>query len=280
MQVTLSSERGFYNQIAQDCKTSLIQVVSEAGHGKSSSLKTIIQHIQRTDPNIKFIVFDCSQSWFHCAPVKYRQLVTRERIQQGKISNEYDTVYEIGSLNEAEKRFFVGTVIQQILNQRYTAKLEGKLDEYPYVVFVVEEANIFFGSYSFRRNDEYSQTFQTFASVGRNYKCRGILIATVEESEISPSLRRRSRKLYGRVISRGDLQTAKKLGITEDLAKIPKYTFTYYGQTLRIPDECTNVPEDFQRFKPTTQPTNSGLNWLAGFMAPIVILLLFLAYFA
>ena len=38
----------FYEQIAKDSKQALIQLVSEAGHGKTSSLRTIIHHVNNT----------------------------------------------------------------------------------------------------------------------------------------------------------------------------------------------------------------------------------------
>lgn len=274
--------RGFYEEIAKDCKTSLIQFIGEAGIGKTSSLRTIIDYIKTRHPEIQFVIFDCSMAWFHNAPVKYRQLVTRERIQQGKITNEYDCVYEMGMLSEEEKRFFVGTVLQQHFNQRYEAKIkDGTLNNFPHVCFIYEESNIYFGSYSFRRNDQFSQIFQMFVSVGRNYKMRGFLIATAEQGEISPSLRRRTRKIYGATISQGDIMTAKKIGITIDISTLPKYTFHYYGHTVKVPDLVSHEPEDFQRNQPVSQKQgNSGLEWLAGFLAPIVIFLLLLAYFA
>lgn len=277
----------FYDRIADDVKKVLIQFVSEAGHGKSSSLRTIIDYCKKKHPDIQFIIFDTSQAWFHNAPVKYRQLVTRERVQKGLISNEYDTVYEIGSLNEVERRWFVGTVIQQIYVQRYKAKLEDKLDEYPHVVFVFEEANVYFGPYALRRNDELTQVFQDFVSVGRNYKMRGFLVATAEVGEISPSLRRRSRRIYGRLESEGDIARIRKKDkkLADYLSgEIPRYHFVYYADRaygpVKVPDLVNHEPEDFQRKQPISQKQgDSGFNWWVGFLTPIIIMLLFLAYF-
>lgn len=279
----------FYDKIAEDVKKVLIQFVSEAGHGKSSSLRTIIQYCKKKHPDIRFIIFDVSQAWFHNAPVEYRQLVTRERVQQGLISNEYDTVYEMGSLSEAERRQFVGIVLQQIYQQRYQAKLEDKLDEYPYIVFVFEEANVYFGSYALRRNDEYTQVFQDFVSVGRNYKMRGFLVATAEVGEIAPSLRRRSRRIYGRLESQGDINRIKKKD--KQLAhylstEIPRFHFVYYADKaygpVRVPDLVDHEPVDFERtpVEPTQQGAQFDLKWWISFLSPFIIFLLFYLYFA
>jgi hypothetical protein len=278
----------FYDKIAEDVKKVLIQFVSEAGHGKSSSLRTIIQYCQTKHPDLKFVIFDVSQAWFHCAPVAYRQLVTRERIAQGKISNEYDTVYEMGSLSEVERRMFVGQVLKQHYRQRYQAKLDEKLDQYPTVIFVFEEANVYFGSYALRRNDEYTQVFQDFVSVGRNYKMRGFLVATAEQGEIAPSLRRRSRRIYGRLESQGDINRIKKKD--KELAhylstEIPRYHFVYYADKaygpVRVPDLVTHEPEDFERIReePERQGDKFDLGWWVRFLLPTIIFLLFIAYF-
>jgi len=275
------TDKDFYERLAKDCKSSLIQIVGEAGTGKTSSLRTIISRIQKIDLNIKWVIYDVSQAWFHNAPVDKRQLVTRERLKGGRITNEYDCVYEMGALSEDERRAFVGTCLNQHFQQRYQAKLEGRLKEFPTVCFVFEEANIYFGSYSFRRNDEYSQTFQMFASVGRNYSLRGWLVATVEASEISPSLRRRTRKLYATTIAEEDIRTAKKVGVTIDISKIPKYNFHYYGQTIHIKDEVNNTPLDFIRVPIEVDGTKKrfNLSWWIQFITPILVMIMFYLYF-
>ena len=239
------SNTEFYERIAKDSKQALIQIVSEAGHGKTSSLRTIIQHVKRTHPEIVFKIFDVSQAWYHCAPVQHRQLVTRRKMRSGKIANISDCVYEMGTLSKEDKRAFVGTIIKEDWDKRYQAKLDGVLDELPLIAFVFEESNIYFGSYSFRTNDEHTPVFENYVSVGRNYKMRGFLVATAEQGEMSPALRRRTRKIYGRLVNSGDIRESKKTGVTVDLTMIPKYSFAYADMVERVPDLVKNTPVDY-----------------------------------
>ena len=53
----------FYDKIATDSKQALIQLVSEAGHGKTSSLRTIIQYVREKHPDIRFKIFDLESGW-------------------------------------------------------------------------------------------------------------------------------------------------------------------------------------------------------------------------
>jgi len=242
----------FYEKIGQDSKQALIQLVSEAGQGKTSSLRSIMQHIKDTQPDIEFVILDVSQAWFKKAPVKWRQLVTIEKLLAGLVDYTVtDCVYEMGSLSDEERRWFTGKIVSHHYKQRYNASLAGKLEQYKYLVFVFEESNIYFGSYSFRRNDEHSSAFQNYASVGRNYRMRGFLIATVEMGEMAPSLRERTRKIYGRVISDRDLSVIRRKykELAEYLKSCPKYTFVYisdkpYGP-VRIPDSVSSEPVDY-----------------------------------
>ena len=272
----------FYDLIAKDSKQALIQLVSEAGHGKTSSLRTIIQHVREKHPDIVFKIFDVSQAWYHCAPTKWRQLVTREKIQRGLVANVDDCVFEMGSLSDAERRMFVGEIIKRDYEKRYKAKLKRELDDFPLLAYVFEESNIYFGSYAFRTNDGYSAIFQNYVSVGRNYKMRGFLIATAEQGEMAPSLRRRTRKIYGRIISKPDLIAAKRVGITADLTKIPKYHFHYFdgetgqGYTQRIPDLVKNVPQDYiVETVEVVKENKFDNNWWLTFFGTLAIFLLF-----
>ena len=269
----------FYEQIAKDSKQALIQLVSEAGWGKTSSLRTIIAKIKETHPEIIYKIFDVSQAWFHCAPVKYRQLITQEKWNSGQIANVDDCVYEMGSLSDELKRAFVGEILMRDWEKRYTAKLEGTLDELPLIAYIFEESNIFFGSYSFRKNDQYSAVFQNFVSVGRNYRQRGFLVCTAEQGEMAPSLRRRTRKIYGSVISEADLHSAKRTGNTVDLKSLPKYSFVYNNMVQRIPDIVTNIPIDYVVNTPVVnQPKSSSGGWWFQFLGTIAIFLLFWAW--
>ena len=242
----------FYDRIAQDSKQALIQLISEAGQGKTSSMRSIMNHIKETQPDIEFVILDVSQAWYKKAPVKYRQLVTRDKINAGLIDYTVtDCVYEMGSLSDEERRWFTGKIVKHHYEQRYNAALNGTLESYKYLVFMFEESNIYFGSYSFRRNDDASSVFQNFASVGRNYRMRGFLIATVEMGEMAPSLRERTRKIYGRVISDRDLAVIRRKDkeLADYLKSCPRYTFVYisdkpYGP-VRIPDSSCGVPVDY-----------------------------------
>lgn len=282
----VNSETEFYNKIAQDSKQALIQLVSEAGHGKSSSLRTIIEHCRRIHPEIVFKIFDIAQAWFHCAPVKYRQYVTIDKIAKGQVANANDCVYELGSLSDEERRAFVGTILQLDYAARYEAKMsnDGSLDKYPTLVYVFEESNIFFGSYSFRKNDAYSQIFQEFVSVGRNYKLRGFLVATAEVGEMSPSLRRRSRKIYGRIESDGDLAVVRRKNkdLAVYLTQIPRFHFVYlsdraYGP-VKVPDLVKTVPEDYIVTPQPEAKQTVELGWPLELLLGLLIFIMFIMY--
>lgn len=271
VQTNLMGDTEFYDKIAEDSKQALIQLVSEAGHGKTSSLRTIIDYCRKKHPDIVFKIFDVSQAWFHCAPTKWRQYVTLEKLRNNQVANVEDCVYEIGSLPPEHKRAFVGTIIGTDYEKRYQAKMKnaGSLKDWKSLVYVMEEGNIYFGSYSMRANDPYTPIFQNFVSVGRNYKMRGFIVATAEEGEISPSLRRRSRRIYGRLESEGDLSRIrrkdKEMGAY--LKEIPRYHFIYYADKaygpVRVPDLVKNVPQDYVVEAPQPQENQvNGLWWL------------------
>ena len=259
----------FYNKIAEDSKQTLIQLLSEAGHGKTSSLRTIVQYIKDKYPEIEFVIFDVSQAWYHNAPVSYRQLITPEKLYSGLYEKVTDCVYEMGMLNKDERRAFVGAFIKTYYDERYNAKLEGRLDEYSNLLFIFEEANTYFGSYSLKQNDIYTPVFVDYVSVGRNYKLRGFLVATVEVGEVSTNIRRRSRKIYGRLESESDLakirRKDKELG--SYLKEIPKYHFVYYAgkpyHSGNIPDLVNNTPIDYVVIRPEVAAENedAGFNW-------------------
>jgi len=263
-------QNDFYDKIAQDSKQALIQLVSEAGHGKTSSLRTIIDYCRKKHPDIVFKIFDVSQAWYHCAPTKWRQYVTVEKITNKQVVNIEDCVYEIGSLPPEIKRAFVGTIIGSDYERRYSAKMEnkGSLNGFSTLVYIFEEANIYFGSYAMRRNDPYTSIFQNFVSVGRNYSQRGFLVATAEEGEISPSLRRRSRRIYGRLESQGDINRIKRKNkeLADYLTRIPRYNFVYYADKaygpVRVPDAVNHVPEDYVvESQPQQEPSQFDASW-------------------
>ena len=280
------SNTEFYERIAKDSKQALIQIVSEAGHGKTSSLRTIIQHVKRTHPEIVFKIFDVSQAWYHCAPVQHRQLVTRRKMRSGKIANIPDCVYEMGTLSKEDKRAFVGTIIKEDWDKRYQAKLRTtqgtqeqrdlaliEWEKIPLLAFIYEESNIYFGSYSFRTNDEHTPVFENYVSVGRNYKMRGFLVATAEQGEMAPALRRRTRKIYGRLVNSGDIREARKTGVEVDLTEIPKYNFAYADMVERVPDLVKRTPVDYvMTVTPVVvQPTPLWFDDLVDYPEPVVV---------
>jgi hypothetical protein len=258
----------FFDKISEDIKKDLIILLSERGHGKSSSLRTIVDYCNKQHKDIYFKIFDVSQAWYHCAPVKYRQHITLEKIKTGQIANTCDCVYEIGALPQELRRAFVGEIVSQDWVKRYELKRQNPkaLKNKPWIIYIFEEANVYFGSYSFRKNDQYSAILQDFVSVGRNYKLGAFLVATAEQGEISPSLRRRTKKIYGRIISDGDLRVIKRYskGLSEYLKQIPRFNFIYYNGKAYGPthilDTVTNIPEDYV-IEESEIEVKKGYNW-------------------
>ena len=288
---TKTQDEDFYDSITQDIGKNLIQFISERGHGKSSAVKTIVKKIRMTHPEYIFYIYDISQTWFESAPVKYRQLVTVDKIKNGQIVNVGDCVYEMGGLSVSQRRVFVGTMIAQHYKARYNMKLidSEAFKALPTIIYIIEESNVIFGSYSFRIKDYISPILDDFVSVGRNYKLSAILIATVEESEMAPSLRRRSRRIYGRLVAEGDISRVRRN--SKEMAKylsqeIPRFNFVYWGESgfigpVKVPDEVKTPAEDYPL--PEAQPQSGGkssaMGWLFfGFMAVIGVYM-FLSYF-
>ncbi len=272
--------RTFMNAVSKDIQQSLILFLSERGHGKSTSLKTIFQHLKRTHPEITFKVIDVSLSWYKTAPLAHRQRVTLEKIQRGQVANLADCVYEVGDLSVEHRREFVATLIDLDMQRARQRTLAGEPVEW--VIFILEESNCYFGSYALRKQDQASTILQDFVSVGRNFKMSAFLVATAEIGELSPSLRRRVRRIYGRVTSPSDLAHAKRTSkaLAETVKTQPKYTFTYVGDytvTAKIPDTCHSVPVDHTAKTPThTQSqTQFNGNWWFTFLGTLGIFLAF-----
>jgi len=249
------SESSPINQIISDVLDAPIILVSKRGHGKSTSLMTIIDELKQNSPNIIVKTFDISQVWYHKAPVKYRQRVTVPLIQMNGIANIGDCVYEIGSLSKDVRRRFVAWIISQDYRLRYELGLRsGKeaIEILPKIIYILEEANTYFGSYSLRKNDDYTATLNDFISVGRNYGLSAFLVVTAEVGELSPSLRRRSTRLIGRIVNDYDMRMLnRKMKALGDAAnRMPKYHWIYYNgeasKPFRIRDEVKTVPTDFK----------------------------------
>lgn len=268
-----------FSKIAEDITQLLILFLAVRGHGKSSSLRTVIKHIQQERSDIVFKIFDVSQAWYHNAPVEARQMVTPQNWRSTQ--NVDNCVYEMGSLPEFLRRVFVASIVAQDYKLRYDIKKEngGKIDELPWVVYVFEEANVYFGSYSFRKNDDFSPVLQDFVSVGRNYKMSAFLVATAEYGELSPSLRRRVSHLFGRLESVSDLNALRRKdkGAEAIVKNLPKYHFLYYSGgafgPFRIRDEVNQTPQDYMNphvevTYPYDRPWN--LSWWIQFLIGVI----------
>ena len=276
------------DQIIEDSYKVLIILNSEAGHGKSTSLKTIIAELKRKNPETIVKVFDISLSWYSCAPLQHRQQITIEKFLRVDFHNLGDCVYEIGSLPKELRRWFVGIIVKQDHAIRY-AMVEkyglGVMDNLPPIIYVFEEANRYFDSYSLRKDDDWSSALNDFVSVGRNFKMRGFLVVTAEQGELSPSFRRRTTgRLLGRVLNEYDLTHICKgrTHMKDVLRKIPPYHWIYYrggfSDSFRINDTVSNVPEGYTpRLKsvsvPIVIPEPTPFKLTSGMIAAIFLLL-------
>jgi len=294
---TINTLEEFYEQISEDIKQTHIQFIAEAGSGKTSSLRTILQYCKDKNKDIVFKIFDISVAWWHKAPCEHRQEVTQDNL--ATLPNLEDCVYDIGLLDEIQQRYFVARIVQEDYLNRYFIEKNHpeRLKKMPNIVYIFEECNIYFDSSSINRKDMPGDIFTKFLSVGRNFKLRGFLVATAEIGEVSTRIRRRSRKIYGKLISDSDLAGVKRKDKTwvEKLENMPKYNFVYnvgrkfYGP-FRIPDSVTHVPVDFVvKFNPhdvvpmVVEPEKvSKLKWfligigsVIGFVIMIVVMFIY-----
>lgn len=244
-----TGEAEFFKAISIDIKQSLILLLSERGHGKSSSLKAIVKYCKDTNADITIKVVDPSQTWWKKSPIKYRQYVTREAIKAGRIKNVGDCVYEVGMLSEEERRAFLGMIVAQDYKRNYEMSMndpEKFKKECLWTIYVVEESNTIFNSFSLRKNDWVSPVLQDFVSIGRNFKLGAFLLATAEDGEISPSLRRRSRRIYGRLVAEGDIMRVRRSdkAMAEYLSKeIPRFNFVYWGSKFYGPVHMKDIAD-------------------------------------
>ena len=294
---TINTLEEFYEQISEDIKQTHIQFIAEAGSGKTSSLRTILQYCKDKNKDIVFKIFDISVAWWHKAPCEHRQEVTQDNL--ATLPNLEDCVYDIGLLDEIQQRYFVARIVQEDYLNRYFIEKNHpeRLKKMTNIVYIFEECNIYFDSSSINRKDMPGDIFTKFLSVGRNFKLRGFLVATAEIGEVSTRIRRRSRKIYGKLISDSDLAGVKRKDKTwvEKLENMPKYNFVYnvgrkfYGP-FRIPDSVTHVPVDFVvKFNPhdvvpmVVEPEKvSKLKWfligigsVIGFVIMIVVMFIY-----
>lgn len=290
------TQQEYLDAITGDIKSSLIQFVSERGHGKSQALKAIVKGVMSRDPSIQFMVFDPSTSWYASSPTRYRQRVTIDTLRRGTVSNMVDCVYEIGGITKDQRRELIASFIKAHYSYRYTLKMEKpeEFEKLPWICLVIEEANVVFDSKSLLKSgpkEWAAPVLNDFVSVGRNFKMTAFLVATAEEGEISPSLRRRSRHIYGRVESEADLAKIRRRKLMVNgvnLAtflntEIRKYHFMYLGSRLygpvMLPDSVKSPAEDYvSELKPSGEPSWWSQFWL-GFTVTLLGFVMLLKYF-
>jgi len=121
------------------------------------------------------------------------------------------------------------------------------------IVYVFEEANTYFDSYSLRKSDDHSAVLSDFVSVGRNFGLRGFLVVTAEAGELSPGFRRRATgRILGRVLNEYDLREIcrGRTYMKDVFRKMPQYHWIYYhggfSDVFRILDTVQTTPTDFK----------------------------------
>jgi len=175
------------DKIIEDVQKAHIILNAKSGHGKSCALKTVILELKRKYPKTIIKGFDVSQSWFHCAPLEWRQRISFPMMQdvaeRGQIGfrNLDDCVYEMGDLTEELRRFLVAIIIKQDYEVRREIGYRfGKeaVDDLPKTIYVFEEADTYFDSASLNKKDEASALLRDFIKVGRNFGLRAFCVVT------------------------------------------------------------------------------------------------------
>jgi hypothetical protein len=248
------------DQIIEDIQRTHIVLNAEAGHGKSTALKTIVAELKRKYPKTIVKVFDVSQSWYHVAPLKWRQRITFEMMrkisEQGKIDfrNVDDCVYEMGDLTEELRRFFVAIIVKQDYEVRRAVGFqygERGIDGLPRIVYIFEEADTYFDSASLNKKDEASATLRDFIKIGRNFGLRAFCVATATVGELGTKFRRRTKHIIGKVISDSDYREYNRMkkGLGKLALELPRFTWIYFNgkasKPFEIPELVVNVPTDY-----------------------------------
>lgn len=238
-----------FKRIFRDLTQVPLIVCSMRGHGKSTSTKTLISQLKEANDDVVIKVFDPSQAWYHKAPVANRIRVTADNMKTAP--NLGDCVYEIGAITPPWRRIFVANILFQDYMSRYDAKLEDGdiIERLPRILYVFEEANTYFDSYSLNKKDNTALVLKDFISMGRNFGLDAILIATRIDGEVSPGIRNRSSWLIGKVSGEGErsaLKRATSKAVVDVAEKIKRFHFMYYNgevsEPFRIRDTVTNEP--------------------------------------
>ena len=279
------------DQIIEDVQKSHIILNAKSGHGKSCALKTIIAELKKKYPRTIIKVFDVSQSWYHIAPLEWRQRISIETMrritEQGKIDfrNLDDCVYEMGDLTEELRRFFVAIIIKQDYEVRREMGYRfGKesVENLPKTIYFFEDYDTYFDSTSLNKKYEASALLRDFIKVGRNFGLRAFCVVTATVGELGTKLRRRSTHLIGRIISDQDLRfyNRKEKGLGSRALEVPRFKWIYYNGhasvTFPIGDKVRSVPKDYVReqrtnIKESEQPlTKSEMSTLSKIVLAII----------
>jgi len=244
---------GEFEVMAKEILSLHFVLVAKRKHGKSSSLKTFIGYVkEKFGDRIVIKVFDVSQNWYHCAPVKFRQYVSPK---SGPAINIDDCVFEMGELSKEDRRTLVGQILEMDYRDRQDKKRGGgeeAIKAEPLILYVFEEANTYFDSNSLIRKDDYATILNDFVSVGRNYGLGGVLVVTRMVGELAPGIRERSNLLLGRIAGAGELQAlrnATNKDVVETVKSINQFHWIFWNGSkfgpFRIRDLVKSVPTDF-----------------------------------
>jgi len=277
-----------FNRIITDLESVPLIIDGMRDHGKTSSLKTLVQYIKEKRPTWIIKVFDISLAWYHQGPITYRQLVNRDSFK-GLLQNKGDCLYEMGKLNDDGKRTFIATIINNDFLTRYNAKIKDPdfEDNYPWILYIFEEGNTYFDSKSLIRKDWQKDTLKDFISAGRNYKQAAILVATRVSGEVSPGYRNRCAYLLGRITGKEEKQAIGKATSDETLKmaeKLKRFFFVYYNGTpskpFRIKDLSKGAPKDVPYVDKTPKRKKpwSTKDFLLGLTIPLAISFFLLCY--
>jgi len=246
-----------FERIREDIRSTHIIVLSENGHGKSTSLMTLIKYIREKEPETIFKVFDVSQAWFHRSPLDVRVRVLN--LQRVRVPNLDNCVYAIGALGEDARRMVVAGIIGADYTKRYIKAIEGDLNAAanPRMIYIFEEAETYLGSYVLRRRAPWIQPLKDFVNVGRNYGLRAFAVVSAEKGELSPGFRRRvGGRLLGQVLNEYDLSNLRRKSkrLPDLVKKLPRFHWIYYNgmttEPFRIADEVDTVPADYVKPAP------------------------------
>ena len=223
-------------KIVEDLYLYPVVCVAQRGHGKTTLVKKLVE----SAPEIVWKIFDVSQSWYHSAPVAYRMWVKPESTYKENVRN---CVYELGQLSEADRRAFIAYIIGQDYDARYMGVfIDGPevIEKIPLIVYIIEESNVIFNSYSLNKTDEAGDIFRPgeilrdFISVGRNYGLNGVFVTTASMGELSTRIRRRASLLMGQVLGGSELGAIRRRANKETVEKVKtlkRFEFVYWNGT-------------------------------------------------